>query len=127
MVAWPCASSVEPNADQSMRRNRSSSLWPDIVAAISFMVGVITSREAARLPENAQQSCRARLLLDSGDELRRVDEAQRDDEPDQGRHHVHDGHRGDRLTGAHPGSEHRIIERADEGLAVRSGGQEGQL
>src|SRR5260221_14778696 len=103
MVAWPCASSVEPNAGQSMRKNRSSSLWRDIVAAIPFMVGVITSREAARLPENAQQLCRAWLLLHPGDELRGVHEAQRDDEPDQGRHHVHDGHRVDRLAGAHPG------------------------
>src|SRR5437879_6155401 len=97
MVAWPSASSIVPNADQSMRRNRSSS-WPGGVAAISFMVGVITSRETAGLPEKVQQSRRAGLFLDPSDELRWVDEAQRDDEPDQGGHHVHDGHRVDRLA-----------------------------
>ncbi len=56
-----------------------------------------------------------------------IDEAQRDQEPDQRRDHVDHRHRVDRLPGAHAGGEDRIIERHDQRLAAGTGGEEGQL
>ena len=61
--------------------------------------------------------------LGAGDDLRRVDEAQRDQQPDQRRHHVDHRHRVDRLHGAHAGGEHRVVERDHQRLAGRAGGR----
>src|SRR3546814_14268895 len=58
-------------------------------------------------------------LLGTGHDLRRVDEAQRNEQPDQRGQHVDDRHGVDRLARPDPRREHGVVERDDEGLAGR--------
>ena len=58
------------------------------------------------------------------DDLGRIDEAQRHDQPDEGRRHIDHRHRVDRLAGAHAGREDRIASQAGGRFHVEASGRE---
>ena len=91
---------------------------PTRVTAVRSYRGRATPPEARRASRRTGAISMRRLLLGAGDDLGRVDEAQRDEQPDERRHHVDHRHGVDRLHGTHAGGEDRIIERDDQGLAV---------
>src|SRR5262249_20149978 len=80
-----------------------------------------------RDPDAHVAAGRRRSGADAGDQLRRVDEQEGDQEPDERDGHVDHGHGVDRLRGAHAGGEDGVVEGDDEGLRVRAGREEREL
>src|SRR5438874_3733248 len=68
-----------------------------------------------------------RVFLDARDQLRWIDEAQRDQQPDERNGHVDHRHRVDRLRCANAGGEYSIIKRNDERLRIGTRSEERQL
>src|SRR5438067_7658856 len=68
-----------------------------------------------------------RVFLDARDQLRWIDEAQRDQQPDERNGHVDHRHRIDRLRCANAGREDRVIQRNDERLRIGTRSEERQL
>src|SRR5690349_22941547 len=117
MGASPCAKGRRPCITMFLSPRLKSCV--ESVATLQPLSNAFTSSPIASMTP-PRVSTRA-LFFDAGHQLRGIDETQSDQEPEERRHHIDDGHCIDRLRRAHPCREDRIVKRDDERLAIGAG------